>query len=241
MGCFHEEDLTEVILTALLHLLNILVLSSLSSTLHQLKQPSITEKPLSEAQLAEISSQVQRYLEGSLEEISVRTWQRIQLLVLQLLYRSSAWGLKPSHFLSAWLLLTDHKYQAGPGSVCPVQACCAVSSVYYYNMQLHSNDSDWIWNCVYSWVVIIVIQHVDVCVWAGNRSRRWRLSVAGPTTWCRKVQVLTQLLWRPVVNIWLTVRGITWNWRLFASCARDSLCIEQSIVTELIWCCSVTF
>lgn len=38
---------------------------------HQVRRPSITYEPLSEAQLADINSQVQRYLDGSLKEISV--------------------------------------------------------------------------------------------------------------------------------------------------------------------------
>ncbi|XP_059182593.1 kinesin-like protein KIF9 isoform X2 [Centropristis striata] len=47
------------------------------------ERPSITYEPLSEAQLAEIHSQVQRYLEGSLEEISIISIRQIQAVFAQ--------------------------------------------------------------------------------------------------------------------------------------------------------------
>ncbi|XP_073343995.1 kinesin-like protein KIF9 [Pagrus major] len=46
-------------------------------------RPNITYKPLSEAQQAEIHSQVQRYLEGSLEEISIISVRQIQAVFAQ--------------------------------------------------------------------------------------------------------------------------------------------------------------
>ncbi|XP_054479156.1 kinesin-like protein KIF9 [Anoplopoma fimbria] len=46
-------------------------------------RPSITYEPLSEAQLAEIHSQVQRYLEGSLEEISIVSIRQVQAVFAQ--------------------------------------------------------------------------------------------------------------------------------------------------------------
>ncbi|KAK9527581.1 hypothetical protein VZT92_014130 [Zoarces viviparus] len=47
------------------------------------KRPSITNEPLSEAQLAEIHSQVQRYLEGNLEEISIVSIRQVQAVFTQ--------------------------------------------------------------------------------------------------------------------------------------------------------------
>ncbi|XP_031705698.1 kinesin-like protein KIF9 [Anarrhichthys ocellatus] len=47
------------------------------------KRPSITYEPLSEAQLAEIHSQVQRYLEGNLEEISIVSIRQVQAVFAQ--------------------------------------------------------------------------------------------------------------------------------------------------------------
>ncbi|KAM9337165.1 kinesin-like protein KIF9 [Symphorus nematophorus] len=46
-------------------------------------QPSITDAPLSEAQLAEISSQVQRYLNGSLKEISILSVRQVHAVFAQ--------------------------------------------------------------------------------------------------------------------------------------------------------------
>ncbi|XP_070784645.1 kinesin-like protein KIF9 [Enoplosus armatus] len=46
-------------------------------------RPSITYEPLSEPQLAEIHSQVQRYLEGSLEEISIISVRQVQAVFAQ--------------------------------------------------------------------------------------------------------------------------------------------------------------
>ncbi|KAL7374132.1 hypothetical protein ABVT39_022718 [Epinephelus coioides] len=43
-----------------------------------MKQPSVTYEPLSEAQLAEIRSQVRRYLDGSLEEIRIVSIRQVQ-------------------------------------------------------------------------------------------------------------------------------------------------------------------
>ncbi|KAM6908128.1 kinesin-like protein KIF9 [Lycodopsis pacificus] len=47
------------------------------------KRPSITYEPLSEAQLAEIHSQVQRYLEGNLQEISIVSIRQVQAVFAQ--------------------------------------------------------------------------------------------------------------------------------------------------------------
>ncbi|XP_035512922.1 kinesin-like protein KIF9 [Morone saxatilis] len=47
------------------------------------KRPSISYESLSEAQLAEINSQVQRYLEGSLEEISIVSINQVQAVFAQ--------------------------------------------------------------------------------------------------------------------------------------------------------------
>ncbi|XP_071340945.1 kinesin-like protein KIF9 [Trachinotus anak] len=47
------------------------------------RRPSITYEPLSEAQLAEINSQVQRYLDGSLKEISIISIRQVQAVFAQ--------------------------------------------------------------------------------------------------------------------------------------------------------------
>ncbi|KAG7231205.1 hypothetical protein INR49_012036, partial [Caranx melampygus] len=47
------------------------------------RRPSITYEPLSEAQLAEINSQVQRYLDGSLKEINVISIRQVQAVFAQ--------------------------------------------------------------------------------------------------------------------------------------------------------------
>ncbi|XP_039982541.1 kinesin-like protein KIF9 [Xiphias gladius] len=47
------------------------------------RRPSITYEPLSEAQLAEINSQVQRYLDGSLKEISILSIRQVQAVFAQ--------------------------------------------------------------------------------------------------------------------------------------------------------------
>ncbi|XP_056219631.1 kinesin-like protein KIF9 isoform X2 [Seriola aureovittata] len=47
------------------------------------RRPSITYEPLSEAQLAEINSQVQRYLDGSLKEISITSIRQVHAVFAQ--------------------------------------------------------------------------------------------------------------------------------------------------------------
>ncbi|XP_040921443.1 kinesin-like protein KIF9 [Toxotes jaculatrix] len=47
------------------------------------RRPSITYEPLSEAQQAEINSQVQRYLDGSLKEISITSIRQVQAVFAQ--------------------------------------------------------------------------------------------------------------------------------------------------------------
>lgn len=55
---------------------HILEFKYLSFTFQQVNRPNIPYEPLSEAQLAEVDSEVQRYLDGSLKEISVRTQKK---------------------------------------------------------------------------------------------------------------------------------------------------------------------
>uniref|UniRef100_A0A665TST1 Kinesin motor domain-containing protein n=1 Tax=Echeneis naucrates TaxID=173247 RepID=A0A665TST1_ECHNA len=51
---------------------------AVSSPITHVRRPSITYEPLSEAQLSEIGSQVQQYLDGSLKEISITSIRQVQ-------------------------------------------------------------------------------------------------------------------------------------------------------------------